>query len=85
MFSFHENKLSLSLSLKWFSKLMGEEPDLDPEINREFFENNILQLDPCLMTESGIRWVAQRVFHITRWNWESNCSVVDVFLESKLE
>ena len=40
---------------KWFSKLMGEEPDLDPEINREFFENNILQLEPCLMTESGIR------------------------------
>lgn len=40
---------------KWFSKLMGEEPDLDPEINRDFFENNILQLDPALMTESGIR------------------------------
>ncbi len=40
---------------KWFSKLMGEEPDLDPEINRDFFENNILQLDPSLMTESGIR------------------------------
>lgn len=40
---------------KWFSKLMGEEPDLDPEINRDFFENNILQLDPCLMTESGIK------------------------------
>lgn len=40
---------------KWFSKLMGEEPDLDPEINRDFFEKNILQLDPCLMTESGIR------------------------------
>ena len=42
---------------KWFSKLMGEEPDLDPEINREFFENNILQLEPCLMTESGIRYI----------------------------
>lgn len=40
---------------KWFSKLMGEEPDLDPEINRDFFENNILQLDPNLMTESGIK------------------------------
>ena len=40
---------------KWFSKLMGEEPDLDPEINKDFFENNILQLDPCLMTESGIK------------------------------
>ena len=34
---------------------MGDEPDLDPEINRDFFENNILQLDPSLMTESGIK------------------------------
>jgi ubiquitin carboxyl-terminal hydrolase 9/24 len=33
----------------------GDEPDLDPEINRDFFENNILQLDPSLMTESGIK------------------------------
>ncbi|XP_035221479.1 probable ubiquitin carboxyl-terminal hydrolase FAF-X isoform X2 [Stegodyphus dumicola] len=40
---------------KWFSKLMGEEPDLDPEINRDFFENIVLQLDPCLLTESGIK------------------------------
>ena len=40
---------------KWFSKLMGEEPDLDPEINKDFFENNILQLDPSLMTENGIK------------------------------
>ena len=40
---------------KWFSKLMGEEPDLDPEINKDFFENNILQLDPSLITENGIK------------------------------
>ncbi|XP_076338950.1 ubiquitin carboxyl-terminal hydrolase 9X-like isoform X1 [Tachypleus tridentatus] len=40
---------------KWFSKLMGEEPDLDPEINRDFFENNILHLDPSLLTESGMK------------------------------
>ena len=40
---------------KWFSKLMGEEPDLDPEINRDFYENNILQLDPSLVTENGIK------------------------------
>ncbi|XP_030838236.1 probable ubiquitin carboxyl-terminal hydrolase FAF-X isoform X3 [Strongylocentrotus purpuratus] len=39
---------------KWFSK-MGEEPDLDPEINRDFFEDNILQLDPALLTENGIK------------------------------
>ncbi|CAG5097169.1 Similar to Usp9x: Probable ubiquitin carboxyl-terminal hydrolase FAF-X (Mus musculus) [Cotesia congregata] len=40
---------------RWFSKLMGEEPDLDPAINKDFFENNILQLDPTLLTESGIK------------------------------
>lgn len=34
---------------------MGEEPDLDPGINKDFFENNILQLDPHLLTESGIK------------------------------
>ncbi|XP_032597478.1 probable ubiquitin carboxyl-terminal hydrolase FAF isoform X3 [Drosophila grimshawi] len=40
---------------RWFGKLMGEEPDLDPGINKDFFENNILQLDPHLLTESGIK------------------------------
>ncbi|XP_076067071.1 ubiquitin carboxyl-terminal hydrolase-like faf isoform X3 [Oratosquilla oratoria] len=40
---------------KWFSKLMGDEPDLDPEINRDFFENNILQLEPSLLTENGMK------------------------------
>ncbi|KAH1013809.1 hypothetical protein HUJ04_002748 [Dendroctonus ponderosae] len=40
---------------RWFSKLMGEEPDLDPGINKDFFENNIMQIDPLLLTESGIR------------------------------
>ncbi|XP_047353087.1 probable ubiquitin carboxyl-terminal hydrolase FAF-X isoform X1 [Vespa velutina] len=40
---------------KWFSKLMGEEQDLDPGITTNFFENNILRLDPTLLTESGIK------------------------------
>ncbi|XP_052894208.1 probable ubiquitin carboxyl-terminal hydrolase FAF [Anopheles moucheti] len=40
---------------RWFSKLMGENPDLDPGINRDFFENNLLKLDPVLLTENGIR------------------------------
>ncbi|BFZ00611.1 hypothetical protein BsWGS_03650 [Bradybaena similaris] len=39
---------------KWFAKLMGEEPDLDPEITRDFFERNILQLSPDLLTENGM-------------------------------
>ncbi|KAK0066423.1 ubiquitin carboxyl-terminal hydrolase FAF-X isoform X1 [Biomphalaria pfeifferi] len=39
---------------KWFAKLMGEEPDLDPEITRDFFERNILQLNADLLTENGM-------------------------------
>ncbi|XP_058833231.1 probable ubiquitin carboxyl-terminal hydrolase FAF isoform X2 [Topomyia yanbarensis] len=40
---------------RWFGKLMGDEPDLDPGINKDFFENNLLKLDPTLLTESGIK------------------------------
>lgn len=40
---------------RWFGKLMGDEPDLDPGINKDFFENNLLKLDPVLLTESGIK------------------------------
>lgn len=39
-------------------QLMGEEPDLDPEITKDFFEQNILQLDPSLLTENGMKWVS---------------------------
>ncbi|XP_016095403.1 probable ubiquitin carboxyl-terminal hydrolase FAF-X [Sinocyclocheilus grahami] len=40
---------------KWYSKLMGDEPDLDPDINKDFFESNVLQLDPTLLTENGMK------------------------------
>ncbi|XP_074179594.1 ubiquitin carboxyl-terminal hydrolase 9X-like isoform X3 [Rhinolophus sinicus] len=40
---------------KWYSKLMGDEPDLDPDINKDFFESNVLHLDPSLLTENGIK------------------------------
>lgn len=43
------------LTFKWFAKLMGEVPDLDPEITRSFFEGNILQLDPVHLTENGLK------------------------------
>ncbi|XP_060232828.1 probable ubiquitin carboxyl-terminal hydrolase FAF-X isoform X1 [Meriones unguiculatus] len=39
----------------WYSRLMGDEPDLDPDISKEFFESNVLQLDPSLLTENGIQ------------------------------
>lgn len=41
-------------AFSWFSQLMTNESDLDPELNRAFFENQILKLDPVLLTESGI-------------------------------
>ncbi|XP_052737124.1 probable ubiquitin carboxyl-terminal hydrolase FAF-X isoform X2 [Bicyclus anynana] len=40
---------------RWFSKLMGEEPDLDPNINLHFFRRNIMTLSPNLLTHSGIK------------------------------
>lgn len=39
---------------------MGDEPDLDPEISRSFFEGNVLKLDPSLLTENGIRLVINK-------------------------
>lgn len=43
---------------KWFSKIMGDVPDLDPEIYKEFFDNNVLQFDPAQLTESGMKYVS---------------------------
>ncbi|CAB3237376.1 unnamed protein product [Arctia plantaginis] len=40
---------------RWFSKLMGEEPDLDPNINLHFFRKNIMTLPPNLLTHAGIK------------------------------
>ena len=40
---------------KWFSNLMGQEPFLLPEVSRQFFNDQILQLGPGLMTESGLK------------------------------
>ena len=58
---------------------MGDEPDLDPEINREFFESNLLQLDPALLTEAGIRCF-ERFFKVHSWlplcNVSYNCNII---------
>ncbi len=51
---------------KWFSKIMGDVPDLDPDIYKDFFENNVLQFDPAQLTESGMKYAvgdrAQLIF-----------------------
>ncbi|XP_010629475.1 probable ubiquitin carboxyl-terminal hydrolase FAF-X [Fukomys damarensis] len=53
-----ENALYLSdreACFKWYFRIMGDEPDLDPDIIKDFFESNVLQLDPTLLTENGIK------------------------------
>ncbi|XP_057300867.1 probable ubiquitin carboxyl-terminal hydrolase FAF-X [Hydractinia symbiolongicarpus] len=40
---------------KWFSKVMGDDPDLDPEITKQFFENNVLKISPANLNEHGLR------------------------------
>ena len=49
------------ICFKWFSKLMGDEPDLDPEINRDFIESNLLKPDPAPLTNLGPRLLSQQV------------------------
>ncbi|CAB4035298.1 probable ubiquitin carboxyl-terminal hydrolase FAF-X, partial [Paramuricea clavata] len=39
---------------KWFSKLMGEEQDLNPEISGMFFESKVLKIDQSCLTENGM-------------------------------
>src|SRR5260221_12368838 len=40
-----------------WQQLMGDEPDLDPEITSEFFQQHVLRFDPALLTESGMMQV----------------------------
>ncbi|XP_046853983.1 probable ubiquitin carboxyl-terminal hydrolase FAF-X [Xenia sp. Carnegie-2017] len=39
---------------KWFSKLMGDEQDLNPEISGVFFESKVLKIDQSCLTENGM-------------------------------
>ena len=49
------------ICFKWFSKLNGDERDLDPEINRDFIESNLLKPDPAPLTNLGPRLLSQQV------------------------
>ncbi|XP_008486194.1 probable ubiquitin carboxyl-terminal hydrolase FAF-X, partial [Diaphorina citri] len=40
---------------KWFSKLMTDEPDLDPKMMKDFFEKHVLHFEPSQLTESGLK------------------------------
>ncbi len=43
------------ICFKWFSKLMTDDPDLEPDMNKTFFVNYVTKLDPKLLTDSGIK------------------------------
>lgn len=43
------------ICFKWFSKLMTDDPDMEPDMNKKFFVNYITRLDPKLLTDSGIK------------------------------
>ena len=60
----HLNRFAKCLQMSFLFQLMGEEPDLDPDITRDFFERNILQLDASLLTENGIKSVPSCLFLI---------------------
>lgn len=48
-------ELDREICFKWFSKLMTDDPDLEPDMNKTFFTDYITKLDPKLLTDSGIK------------------------------
>ena len=34
---------------------MGDDPDLDPEITKQFFENNVLKIEASSLNEFGLK------------------------------
>lgn len=51
---------------KWFVKMMGDMADLDPEIQKSFFEQRVLQLDPPLLSEGGMRCFERFFKHVNQ-------------------
>eukprot|EP00794_Sanderia_malayensis_P010838 gene10838-11990_t len=45
----------MDICFKWFSKVMSDDPDLDPEICKQFFEENVLALEASKLNEHGLR------------------------------
>ena len=43
------------ICFKWFSKLMTDDSDLEPDMNKTFFVSYITKLEPRLLTDSGIK------------------------------
>lgn len=50
---------------RWFSKLMTDESDLDPNIIIHFFRNHIMTLRPSLLSHSGIKCFERYILNKT--------------------
>jgi ubiquitin carboxyl-terminal hydrolase 9/24 len=50
--------------LKWFSKLVSDEPDLEPDTIKHMFIENIMKLSPNLLTDNGFRCFDQCFRHV---------------------
>ncbi|KAL5475916.1 hypothetical protein EMCRGX_G025794 [Ephydatia muelleri] len=53
--------------LKWFAKLVSDEPDIEPETARKIFIENVHQIPPHLLTDSGFRCF-DRFFRMVNMN-----------------
>ncbi len=72
------------ICFKWFSKLMTEDPDLEPDMNKTFFVNYITKLDPKLLTDSGIRCF-ERFFKIVNLKYNRLVQKRHFFLTESLD
>ncbi|XP_065840934.1 ubiquitin carboxyl-terminal hydrolase 9Y-like isoform X2 [Oscarella lobularis] len=68
---------------KWFSKVMGEDPDLEPPGYKQFFEDHVMNLDPALLTEGGMKCF-YRAFKLVNLNSHKLISQRHKFVTSNL-
>jgi ubiquitin carboxyl-terminal hydrolase 9/24 len=51
----HVFPVDREVCFKWFSEVMGDDTDLDPEITKRFFEKNVLKINPRSLNSEGLR------------------------------
>ena len=42
---------------------MGDDPDLDPDITKQFFETNVLKIQPSTLNEHGLRLTSYFIYN----------------------
>ena len=56
---------------------MGDEPDLDPEITKDFFEHNLLQFNAALLSENGMKYVLLNI-SLSLFSFLDNTSITRI-------